>query len=133
MNIRISKAELPSLRSLYMGSNKANKTTIRQRKKQLIVKVQTYLTNYLYSLGHSNPLQNSCLKNPIDREARSAIVHGLQRAGHDWNDLAQHSLILEERHFDLKQISIILLLSANSRTSVRYAIKMWESRDTQAK
>ena len=66
-----------------MGSNKANKTTIRQRKKQLIVKVQTYLTNYLYSLGHSNPLQNSCLKSPIDREARSAIVHGLQRAGHD--------------------------------------------------
>ena len=36
MNIRISKAELLSLRSLYMGSNKANKTTIRQRKKQLI-------------------------------------------------------------------------------------------------
>ena len=133
MNIRISKAELLSLRSLYMGSNKANKTTIRQRKKQLIVKVQTYLTNYLYSLGHSNPLQYSCLKNPIDREARSATAHGVTKSWTRLKRLAQHSLILEERHFDLKQISVILLLSANTRTSMRYAIKMWESRDTQAK
>ena len=58
---------------------------------------------------------------------------GSQRAGHDWNDLAQHSLTLEDRHFDLKQISIILLLSANTRTCMRLAIKMWKSRDTQTK
>ena len=80
MNIRISKAKLLSFRGLYIGSNKANKTTIRQRKKQLIVKVQIYLTNYLYSLGHSNALQYSCLKNPIDREARSATVHGVTKS-----------------------------------------------------
>ena len=90
MNIRISKAKLLSFGSLYMGFNKANKTTIRRRKKQLIVKVQIYLTNYLYSLGHSNPLQYSCLRNPIDREARSATVHEVTKS---WTQLKQPSTV----------------------------------------
>ena len=33
--------------------------------------------------GNGNPLQYSCLENPIDREARQATVQGLQRVGHD--------------------------------------------------
>ena len=33
--------------------------------------------------GNGNPLQYSCLGNPMDRGARKAIVHGLQRVGHD--------------------------------------------------
>ena len=33
--------------------------------------------------GHGNPLQISCLENPKDRGAWQAIVHGLQRVGHD--------------------------------------------------
>ena len=27
--------------------------------------------------GHGNPLQYSCLENPMDREAWQAIVHGV--------------------------------------------------------
>ena len=27
--------------------------------------------------GHSNPLQNSCLENPMDRRAWQARVHGI--------------------------------------------------------
>ena len=27
--------------------------------------------------GHGNPLQYSCLENPMDREARRAAVHGV--------------------------------------------------------
>ena len=27
--------------------------------------------------GHGNPLQYSCLKNPLDRETRRATVHGV--------------------------------------------------------
>ena len=27
--------------------------------------------------GHGNPLQYSCLENPMDRGAREAIVHGV--------------------------------------------------------
>ena len=34
--------------------------------------------------GHGNPLQYSCLENPMDREAWWATVHGVgQRVGHD--------------------------------------------------
>ena len=34
--------------------------------------------------GNGNPLQYSCLENPMDREAWLATVYGLQRVGHDW-------------------------------------------------
>ena len=33
--------------------------------------------------GHGNPLQYSCLENPMDREAWQAMVIGSQRVGHD--------------------------------------------------
>ena len=33
--------------------------------------------------GNDNPLQYSCLKNPMDREAWWATVHGVQRVRHD--------------------------------------------------
>ena len=33
--------------------------------------------------GNSNPLQYSCLENPMDRGAWWAAVHGSQRVGHD--------------------------------------------------
>ena len=34
--------------------------------------------------GNGNPLQYSCLENPLDREAWQATVHGVTRVGHDW-------------------------------------------------
>ena len=37
---------------------------------------------------HGNPLQFSCLKNPMNRGAWQATVHGGHRVGHDWSDLA---------------------------------------------
>ena len=42
------------------------------------------------SLGgrHSNPLQHSCLKNPVDRRAWWAIVIPLHTVRHNWGDLA---------------------------------------------
>ena len=33
--------------------------------------------------GNGNPLQYSCMGNPVDREAWWATVHGLQRVAHD--------------------------------------------------
>ena len=32
---------------------------------------------------NGNPLQYSCLENPMDRGAWQATVHGVTRAGHD--------------------------------------------------
>ena len=40
--------------------------------------------------GHSNPLQYSCLENPMDGGAWRATVIGLHRVGRDGSDLAQH-------------------------------------------
>ena len=34
--------------------------------------------------GNGNPLQYSCLENPIDRRAWRATVHGSQRIIHNW-------------------------------------------------
>ena len=31
--------------------------------------------------GHGNPLQYSCLENPMDREAWQATVHGVAKSG----------------------------------------------------
>ena len=33
--------------------------------------------------GNDNPLQYSCLENPMDREAQQASVYEVARAGHD--------------------------------------------------
>ena len=33
--------------------------------------------------GNGNPLQYSCLENPMDRGAWWTAVHGSQRVGHD--------------------------------------------------
>ena len=33
--------------------------------------------------GNGNPLQYSCLENPMDRGAWEAAVHGVARVGHD--------------------------------------------------
>ena len=33
--------------------------------------------------GNGNPLQYSCLENPMDREAWQATVHGVARVGHN--------------------------------------------------
>ena len=33
--------------------------------------------------GNGNPLQYSCLENPMDRGARQAIVHRVQRVRHN--------------------------------------------------
>ena len=38
--------------------------------------------------GHGNPLQNSCLENPMDRGAWGAASTGSQRIGNDRSDLA---------------------------------------------
>ena len=38
--------------------------------------------------GHRNPLQYSCLENPMDRGAWQATVHRSQRVRHNWSNWA---------------------------------------------
>ena len=60
--------------------------------------------------GHGNPLQYSCLENPVDRGAWLATVHGVTKS---WTRLKQLSLSLmlmlrlENETFDLKAWSSV--------------------------
>ena len=47
--------------------------------------------------GHGNPLQYSCLENPMDRGAWQAIVHGVAKG---WRRLSD-----EHFHFSLSSLS----------------------------
>ena len=44
--------------------------------------------------GHGNRLQDSCLENVMDREARWAIIHGVTKSQTRFSDLTQHSINL---------------------------------------
>jgi len=49
---------------------------------QVTLKKTTFKENFPGE-GNGNPLQYSCLENPIDRGAWQATVHGVARVGHD--------------------------------------------------
>ena len=59
--------------------------------------------------GHGNPLQYSCLENPVDRGAWLATVHGVTKS---WTRLKQLSL------------SLMLMLRLENETS---DLKAWSS------
>ena len=48
--------------------------------------------------GNGNPLQYSCLENPMDRRARGTTVHGVAKR-HDWSNVARMHL---SQHLTLK-------------------------------
>ena len=41
--------------------------------------------------GHGNPLQYSCLENPMDRGAWQATVHGIVKSGTQLKQLSMHT------------------------------------------
>ena len=51
--------------------------------------------------GHGNPLQDSCLENPMDRGSWRATVQELQRVGHDRSDLACMHTQLREAELEM--------------------------------
>ena len=46
--------------------------------------------------GHGNPLQCSCLENPMDRGVWWPQSIGSQRVGHNWSDLAHNDWVLRQ-------------------------------------
>ena len=44
--------------------------------------------------GNGNPLQYSCLENPMGRRAWQVAVHGVARVGHDLATKPQHTQLL---------------------------------------
>ena len=54
--------------------------------------------------GNSNPLQYSCLGNPMDRAAWQATVHGVARARHDLVTKEQQASI--EKGLQKEEVSL---------------------------
>ena len=42
--------------------------------------VCVYIYTYIYEEGNDNPLQHSCLENPMDRGAWQVIIHGIEKS-----------------------------------------------------
>ena len=51
--------------------------------------IHTYM--YMSGGGHGNPLQYSCLENPMDRGAWQATVHGITQSWTRLNWLSTHA------------------------------------------
>ena len=49
-----------------------------------IISIYCYFINTISGEGNGNPLQYSCLENPMDREAWQATVHGVLKS---WTQL----------------------------------------------
>ena len=55
--------------------------------------------------GNGNPLQYSCLKNPMDRRAWQAAVHGITKSQHDsvtkyTQDMTKYTQVYTVMHQD---------------------------------
>ena len=55
--------------------------------------------------GNGNPLQHSCLENPMHRGAQQATVHGVTRVGHDLKQLNHH------HHHSVKTMGFVSIQS----------------------
>jgi len=56
--------------------------------------------------GHGNPLQDSSLENPMEREAWEATVHGVAKSWTWLKQLSMHRYIEIEKYFLLYQLEI---------------------------
>ena len=61
--------------------------------------------------GHGNPLQYSCLKNPVDRGAWWAIVHGITKS---WSRLKRRSM----HTHSLSIINVVVRLARGVLTTI---------------
>ena len=80
----------------------ARASLVAQSVKNLPARQETWVR--LLGLGrvpeerNGNPLQYSCLENPMDREARQATVHGVTRVGHDHHQQPAKTLLKKKKH-----------------------------------
>ena len=83
------------------------------------------------STGGGNPLQYSCLENPMDRGAWLAIVHGVTKSlTHDWSDLAwtQEIIYLDYWAFCVQSLSPVGLFATLWTVACQVPLSMEFSR-----
>ena len=64
--------------------------------------------------GNGNPLQHSCLGNPVDRGAWRATVHGVIRVGHDLVTVTTTTLNLLQHCFCLMFFDFLAVMHTGS-------------------
>ena len=63
--------------------------------------------------GNGNPLQYSCLENPMDGGARRATVHGVPKS---WTQLSDFTLITSTEHFSkMRNLELFKEATSNER------------------
>ena len=87
------------------------------------------LTNSLPGEGNANPLQCSCLENPMDRGAWWAIVHGVTKSWPQLRDWAQvftrldiSHLILWDLHWNSKCWEKVILTPLSTMAFHSYSL-----------
>ena len=65
---------------LYMTPGKAIALSIRTFVSKVMALLFNMLSKFLIGEGHGNPLQYSCLENPMDRGVWWATVHGVAKS-----------------------------------------------------
>ena len=68
--------------TVWPPDNRDSSSPIAQLVKKLLAIRETGV-QLLGQEGNGNPLQYSCLENPVVRGACQATVHGVTRVGHD--------------------------------------------------
>ena len=72
--------------------------------------------------GNGNPLQYSCLENPMDREAWRATVHGVTRVGHNLATKPPNSWCVFILNFLLLQVKIVGLAGRERGAKIIYIL-----------
>ena len=67
--------------------------------------------------GNGNPLQYSCLGNPMDRGTWQATVHGIKRVGHNLVTKQQY-LVLQQSAYVLELMSLFVLFKLHFHQSL---------------
>ena len=83
-DIMLESAYISSVWSLsFQNSNKENATQIQHKKSVKLCTLFSWVRKIPWR-RNGNPLQYSCLENPMDRGAWPITFHGSQRVRHDW-------------------------------------------------
>ena len=84
--------------------------------------------------GNDNPLQHSCLGNPMDRRTWQAIDHGLAMVGHGLATKQPTTIymtsIWQELHFPFSPITSFLPVPRSSLSSFRLVLDSFASKKT---
>ena len=80
--------------------------------------------------GNGNPLQYSCLENPVDRGAWRATVHGVARVAHNWVTLTTTTNLQVQSRFvsiSLRPVlgSVAVYVTATVRSSCCLTSSTW--------